>query len=252
MAHSSSGGFRQQPDPQASLQGGYPSSRAMAQKGHATGDDGLARLAAAPARRTKSVSTARATCCIAERDLPLSSVPDEAPHGPHFDLSPARVRRRHGGDQVPRPRRNLRQPHSIALDGDGQSLYLRHPEQPRRAAAMRPAESSRPLPAMAKRRTRQTVRRSARPCAVPAPSISGRMGRLYLILREGNKVLRIDPKALNAEPDRRYRCQRLFRRWRARPRFNLNGPKGIAYAPDGSLYIAGHGKSCDPQSLAAR
>jgi sugar lactone lactonase YvrE len=61
---------------------------------------------------------------------------------------------------------------------------------------------------------------------------------MYLILREGNKVYAIDPKAgrlrhLAGTGAKGYAGDggpALAALW--------NGPKGIAYAPDGSLYIA--------------
>ena len=63
-------------------------------------------------------------------------------------------------------------------------------------------------------------------------------GTMYLILREGNKVFAIDPKAgvlhhIAGTGEKGYTGDggpARTAKW--------NGPKGISYAPDGSLYIA--------------
>jgi sugar lactone lactonase YvrE len=70
-------------------------------------------------------------------------------------------------------------------------------------------------------------------------------GRMYLVLREGNKLFVIDPAAgrlkhLAGTGELGYAGdggQALAAKFGA-PGNALNGPKGIAYSPDGSLYVA--------------
>jgi DNA-binding beta-propeller fold protein YncE len=70
-------------------------------------------------------------------------------------------------------------------------------------------------------------------------------GRMYLVLREGNKLFVIDPtsgklKHLAGTGELGYAGdggQALAAKFGA-PGNALNGPKGIAYSPDGSLYVA--------------
>jgi len=70
-------------------------------------------------------------------------------------------------------------------------------------------------------------------------------GRMYLVLREGNKLFVIDPtsgrlKHLAGTGELGYSGdggQALAAKFGA-PGNALNGPKGIAYSPDGSLYVA--------------
>ena len=70
-------------------------------------------------------------------------------------------------------------------------------------------------------------------------------GRMYLVLREGNKLFVIDPTAgrlkhLAGTGELGYAGdggQALAAKFGA-PGNALNGPKGIAYSPDGSLYVA--------------
>jgi len=70
-------------------------------------------------------------------------------------------------------------------------------------------------------------------------------GKMYLVLREGNKLFVIDPtsgklKHLAGTGELGYAGdggQALAAKFGA-PGNALNGPKGIAYSPDGSLYVA--------------
>ena len=70
-------------------------------------------------------------------------------------------------------------------------------------------------------------------------------GKLYLVLREGNKLFVIDPltgrlKHIAGTGELGYSGdggQALAAKFGA-PGNALNGPKGIAYSPDGSLYVA--------------
>jgi DNA-binding beta-propeller fold protein YncE len=63
-------------------------------------------------------------------------------------------------------------------------------------------------------------------------------GNLYLVLREGNAVYRIDRKAERFEHIAGTGEKGYTGDGGPAKQAKLSGPKGIAYAPDGSVYIA--------------
>ncbi|MEO7650380.1 MAG: hypothetical protein ABIZ80_07915, partial [Bryobacteraceae bacterium] len=63
-------------------------------------------------------------------------------------------------------------------------------------------------------------------------------GNLYVALREGNQVLRIDPKEKRIHHIAGTGEKGYTGDGGPAKDAKLNGPKGIAYAPDGSVYIA--------------
>jgi DNA-binding beta-propeller fold protein YncE len=142
-----------------------------------------------------------------------------------------------GGDGGPSEKAQLNQPHSIVLDRRDNLFIcdIRNNRIRRRDAA------TGVLTTFAGNGTKvDTPEEAPLTAALNGPrSIDiGPDGTMYLILREGNKVYAIDPKAgrlrhLAGTGAKGYAGDggpALAALW--------NGPKGIAYAPDGSLYIA--------------
>ena len=119
------------------------------------------------------------------------------------------------GDGGPATRAELRQPHSIAFDAAGQSARLRH----RQSAHPRSQhEDRRDLHVRGNRRAPRDARRGAarRHAAQRTASIdTDPEGNVYLVLREGNAVFRIDGAFPAPDAHRRHRRDRLFRRRRA-------------------------------------
>jgi DNA-binding beta-propeller fold protein YncE len=140
-----------------------------------------------------------------------------------------------GGDNGPAEMAQLRQPHSIALDRDD-NLYIcdiQNNRVRRRDAATgiittfagtgEAADTPDEAPLTA-------------PLRGPRSIDIGPDGTLYLILREGNKVFSIGPDRLRriaGTGEKGYAGD-----GGAALGASFNGPKGIAYAPDGSLYIS--------------
>lgn len=143
----------------------------------------------------------------------------------------------YSGDDGPAAQAQLSQPHSIALDRDD-NLYIcdiRNNRVRRRDAATgilttfagngEAADTPDEAPLTA-------------PLRGPRSIDIGPDGTLYLILREGNKVLRIDPNTKMLSRIAGTGAKGYSGDGGPARDSTWNGPKGIAYAPDGSLYIA--------------
>jgi DNA-binding beta-propeller fold protein YncE len=143
-----------------------------------------------------------------------------------------------GGDGGPAAQAQLRQPHSIAFDPEGRLLICDIGNNRIRRVDLstgmidtwagtgekKPAIDGAPL--------------AGAPLNGPRAVDVDPQGNLYLVLREGNAVYRIDPKAgrifyLAGTGEKGYTGD-----GGAAKEAKLNGPKGISWAPDGSLYIA--------------
>jgi DNA-binding beta-propeller fold protein YncE len=142
-----------------------------------------------------------------------------------------------GGDGGPSDKAQLRQPHSIALDGFD-NLYICDIQNNR--VRYRDAVTGYLTTFAGNGEVNDTPDEAALTTALHGPrSIDmGPDGTLYLILREGNKVFSIDParktlKRIAGTGEKGYTGDGGPAR-----DAKLNGPKGIAYAPDGSLYIS--------------
>ena len=141
------------------------------------------------------------------------------------------------GDGGPSDKAQLRQPHSIALDGRD-NLYICDIQNNR--VRTRDAATGLLTTFAGNGEVNDTPDEAALTSALHGPrSIDiGPDGTLYLILREGNKVYSIDPlaktlKRIAGSGEKGYEGDggpARDAKW--------NGPKGIAYAPDGSLYIS--------------
>jgi DNA-binding beta-propeller fold protein YncE len=142
-----------------------------------------------------------------------------------------------GGDGGPAAQAQLKQPHSIALDR-ADNLYIcdiQNNRVRRRNAATGllttfagngdTADTPDPAPLTA-------------PLHGPRSIDIAPDGTIYLILREGNKVFAIDPRAQTLTRIAGTGAKGYAGDGGPARDATWNGPKGIAYAPDGSLYIA--------------
>ena len=143
-----------------------------------------------------------------------------------------------GGDGGPAAKAQLRQPHSIAFDPQGRLLICDIGNNRIRRVDLatglidtwagtgekKPAVDGAPL--------------AGTPLNGPRAVDIDPQGNLYLVLREGNAVYRIDAGA-----GRIYHVAGTGEKGYTgdggpAKEARLNGPKGISWAPDGSLYIA--------------
>ncbi len=142
-----------------------------------------------------------------------------------------------GGDGGPSEKALLRQPHSIALDRRD-NLYICDIQNNR--VRCRDAATGILTTFAGNGETADTPDEAslAAPLHGPRSIDVGTDGTMYLILREGNKVFCIDPasktlKRIAGTGAKGYAGDKGPARdaqW--------NGPKGIAYSPDGNLYIS--------------
>jgi sugar lactone lactonase YvrE len=142
------------------------------------------------------------------------------------------------GDGGPAAKAQLRQPHSIAFDPEGRLLICDIGNNRIRRVDLvtglidtwagtgekKPAADGAPL--------------AGTPLNGPRAVDIDPQGNLYLVLREGNAVYRIDAKAgrifhVAGTGEKGYTGD-----GGPAKEAKLNGPKGISWAPDGSLYIA--------------
>lgn len=201
-------------------------------KGHA-GDGGSARLAELSAPHEIRFDSKR-NMLIAERD---AHVIRQVDHAGRIATIAGTGMPGYGGDQGPAVQAQLRQPHSIALDGND-NLYIcdiQNNRVRRRDAATgilttfagngEAADTPDEAPLTA-------------PLRGPRSIDIGPDGTLYLILREGNKVLRIDPNTKMLSRIAGTGVKGYSGDGGSARDSTWNGPKGIAYAPGGSLYIA--------------
>ena len=149
------------------------------------------------------------------------------------------------GDGGPANKAQLNQPHSIALDRLDNVFICDIVNN--RIRRIDPSTATISTYAGTGARTPAPEEGSLADTSLPGPrSIDvAPDGRMYLVLREGNKLFVIDPpsgklKHLAGTGELGYSGdggQALAAKFGA-PGNALNGPKGIAYSPDGSLYVA--------------
>lgn len=116
-----------------------------------------------------------------------------------------------GGDGGPGVKAQLRQPHSILFDRDGSLLICDLGNQ--RIRRLHPDTG-----------VIETYEVTGEALRGPRTLAAGPDGDLFLALREGNAILRIDART--------HAMQRIA------PEAKLSGPKGLAYDPAGILYVA--------------
>jgi sugar lactone lactonase YvrE len=141
------------------------------------------------------------------------------------------------GDGGPATAAELRQPHSIAFDASGRLLICDIGNQRIRAVDMKSGLISTYAGTGERRATPDDAQLEGTPLNGPRSIDTDPEGNVYLVLREGNAVFRLDAKS-----------RRLSRvagtgetgySGDGGPALTarFNGPKGIAYAPDRSLYV---------------
>jgi sugar lactone lactonase YvrE len=144
----------------------------------------------------------------------------------------------YSGDGGPAVRAQLKQPHSIAFAPDGKLLICDILNFRIRALDV----ASGTISTWAGTGTRGAFVEgsmiSGSALDGPRALAIGKNGNYYLALREGNAILRLDPKS-----GRMYRFAGTGEKGYSGDgadarQAKLSGPKGVACAPDGSLYIA--------------
>jgi sugar lactone lactonase YvrE len=142
-----------------------------------------------------------------------------------------------GGDGGPSDKAQLNQPHSIVLDRKGDLFIcdIRNNRIRKRdartgilttfAGSGEAADTPEEAPLTA-------------PLNGPRSIDIGPDGTMYLILREGNKVYALDPNAGRLRHIAGTGAKGYAGDGGPARTASWNGPKGIAYAPDGSLYIS--------------
>ena len=143
-----------------------------------------------------------------------------------------------GGDGGPAAKAQLRQPHSIAFDAQGRLLICDIGNHRIRRVDLQTGIIETWAGTGERKPTPDGAPIAGTPLNAPRAITSDPDGNLYLVLREGNAVYRIDPHAgriyhVAGTGETGYSGDggpaRLAR---------LSGPKGVAWAPDGSLYLA--------------
>jgi DNA-binding beta-propeller fold protein YncE len=142
-----------------------------------------------------------------------------------------------GGDTGPSTQAQLKQPHSIVLDSSD-NLYICDIGNNR--IRRRDAVSGILTTFAGNGETADTPDEAplTAPLRGPRSIDIGPDGTMYLILREGNKVYSIDPKRKVLRRVAGTGAKGYGGDGGAARDSTWNGPKGIAYAPDGSLYIS--------------
>jgi sugar lactone lactonase YvrE len=143
-----------------------------------------------------------------------------------------------GGDGGPAAKAQLRQPHSIAFDPEGRLLICDIGNHRVRRVDLAAGSIETWAGTGERKPTPDGAPIAGTPLNGPRALAVAPDGQLYLVLREGNAVYRIDPRAgkifhLAGTGESGYTGDggpaKLAK---------LSGPKGIAWAPDGSVYIA--------------
>ena len=142
------------------------------------------------------------------------------------------------GDGGPANKAQLRQPHSIAFDPGGRLLICDIGNHRIRRVDMTTGIIETFAGTGERKPTPEEAPLAGTPFNGPRSIDVDSKGDLYLVLREGNAVYRIDPRA-----GRVYHVAGTGEKGYSgdggpAKAARFNGPKGIACAPDGSLYIA--------------
>ncbi len=142
------------------------------------------------------------------------------------------------GDSGPAVKAQLRQPHSIAFDPQGRLLICDIGNHRVRRVDPRSGLIETWLGTGERKPTPDGAPVAGTPVNGPRAIDLDPQGNVYLALREGNAVFMINPKSnryhhLAGTGEQGYAGDGGLAKLA-----KLSGPKGIAYAPDGSLYIA--------------
>ncbi|MEX2263874.1 MAG: hypothetical protein WD696_18105 [Bryobacteraceae bacterium] len=143
-----------------------------------------------------------------------------------------------GGDGGPAIKAQFRQPHSIALDPEGGILVCDIGNHRVRRIDLKTGTVTTYAGTGERKPTPDGAPLEGTPLNGPRAIDLDPKGNLYLALREGNAIYRIDPRAkriyhVAGTGEKGYTGDGGPAR-----KALLSGPKGVAYAPDDSLYIA--------------
>jgi sugar lactone lactonase YvrE len=143
-----------------------------------------------------------------------------------------------GGDGGPATRAQFRTPHSIAFDSGGRLLVCDIGNHRIRRINLENGTIETWAGTGERKATPDGAPLAGTPLNGPRAIDVDPKGNLYLALREGNAVYRIDPKAgriyhVAGTGEKGYEGD-----GGPAKKAKLSGPKGIAWAPDASVYIA--------------
>jgi streptogramin lyase len=143
-----------------------------------------------------------------------------------------------GGDGGPATEAQLRQPHSIALDRHGGLLICDIGNHRVRRLDLATGTIDTIAGTGDRAPTPDGAPLAGTPLYGPRTIVVGPDGSLYLALREGNAIHRIDPAARRIEHLAGNGAQGYTGDGGPARQAALAGPKGLAYGPDGTLYVA--------------
>jgi sugar lactone lactonase YvrE len=145
----------------------------------------------------------------------------------------------YSGDGGPALKAQFRQPHSIVFDREGRLLVCDIGNHRVRRIDLKTGIVETYLGTGERQPTPDGAPLSGTPFNGPRAIDLDREGNLYLALREGNAVYRIDPKARRVKHIAGNGSKGLKGDGGPATAASLNGPKGIALSPkDGALYLA--------------
>jgi streptogramin lyase len=142
------------------------------------------------------------------------------------------------GDGGPAVKAQLRQPHSIVFDRQGRLLICDIGNHRVRRVDLKTGAIETYLGTGERKPTPDGASIAGTPFNGPRALDIDRNGVLYLALREGNAVFRIDPKSERIVHIAGNGQKGLAGDGGPAKAAALNGPKGVALGPDGGLYLA--------------
>ncbi|MBL8173412.1 MAG: SMP-30/gluconolactonase/LRE family protein [Bryobacterales bacterium] len=142
------------------------------------------------------------------------------------------------GDGGPAAKAQFRQPHSIAFDPQGRLLICDIGNHRVRRIDMKSGAIDTYIGNGERKPTPDGAPLKGTPVNGPRAIDLDKKGNLYLVLREGNMVFRIDPKKETIHHIAGTGNKGLTGDGADARKADLNGPKGVAWAPDNSIYIA--------------
>jgi DNA-binding beta-propeller fold protein YncE len=143
-----------------------------------------------------------------------------------------------GGDGGPANQALLRQPHSIAFDREGRLLICDIGNHRIRRVDLKSGKIETWAGTGERKPTPDGAPIAGTPLNGPRAITSDPEGNLYLVLREGNAVYRIDPRAEKIYHVAGTGESGYTGDGGPAKLAKLSGPKGVAWAPDGSIYLA--------------
>lgn len=142
------------------------------------------------------------------------------------------------GDGGPAAQAQFRQPHSIAFDREGRLLICDIGNHRVRRLDLRSGRIETWLGNGERKPTPADAPIEGTSFNGPRTIDVAQDGTVYLVLREGNAVYRIDPKAGRVTHIAGSGAKGMMGDGGPATAAGLNGPKGVALSPDGGLYLA--------------